>query len=99
MFKEEFVGDGIIALNAKSYYCWGGVSKYSCKGVQKSTTITKDIYRRVLESKKSEKFMNKGFVFKLNSMNSYELCKIGLTYLYGKRKVNDDGVSTLPIDF
>ena len=61
--------------------------------------LPRTFYRRVLKSKKSEKFMNKGFVFKLNSMNSYELCKIGLTYLYGKRKVNDVGVSTLPIDF
>ena len=37
LFKEEWAGDGIIGLSSKTYYCFGGYDKFSCKGVNKKT--------------------------------------------------------------
>lgn len=47
LFKTEFVGDGIIALNSKTYFCWGsiGQTKLSSNGLSK----TQDDLRKDLE--------------------------------------------------
>ena len=48
LFKEEYSGDGIIALCSKTYYCFGKGDKFSCKGINKRTNqITKDNYMDV----------------------------------------------------
>jgi hypothetical protein len=58
LFKEEYSGDGIIALCSKTYYCFGKEDKFSCKGINKRTNqFIKDKYMDVLLSKKS------GYIF------------------------------------
>ena len=100
LFKEEFVGDGIVALNSKTYYCWGDEgSKYSSKGLSKSTNnLTKQQYLNVLTSETSVSGENVGFMRKDNRMVTYRQIRTGLTYFYAKRVVCEDGVSTTPID-
>ena len=101
LFKEEFQGDGIVALNSKTYYCWNndGSTKHSSKGISKSLNqLTKEQYLKVLDTKASVCGINKGFVKKNGLMCTYSQLKTGLTYSYAKRKLCDDGVSTLPID-
>jgi hypothetical protein len=50
LFKEEYSGDGIIALCSKTFYCFGEEDKFSCKGINKRTNqITKEKYMDVGE--------------------------------------------------
>lgn len=100
LFKEEFCGEGIVALNSKTYCCWGQKdSKLSSKGISKKTnTLTKDQFLGVLTSQQPVQGSNCGFIFKDQKMLTYTQLKTGLTYFYAKRKVCKDGISTSPID-
>ena len=99
LFKEEFVGDGIVALCSKTYYCYGRDDKYSCKGINKKlNNITKDTYMDVLLTKKSGSGTNRGFRTVDNRMYTYLQQRRGFSYFYPKRKVLADGVSTAPLD-
>ena len=100
LFKDEFTGNGIIALNSKTYHCWSDENeKYSSKGLSKTTnSLTKDNFFRVLRSKRPLQGTNKGFTRVNHQTFSYSQLKTGLTYFYAKRKVCDDGVSTQSID-
>ena len=60
--KTEFTGDGMIALCSKTYFCFGGEDKFSCKGVnRKSNNVTKEKYMDVLLTKQSGFGTNRGF--------------------------------------
>jgi hypothetical protein len=49
LFKEEYRGDGIVALCSKTYYCFGVEDKVSCKGINKCLNdIHKGTYMDVL---------------------------------------------------
>ena len=83
LFTEEFVGDGMVALNYKTYFCSNdeGSSKYSSKGLSKRTNqLTKENFLHVLRSGKSKHGTNKGFVRKDNTTYTYDQLKTGLTY-------------------
>ena len=82
LFKEEFVGEGIIALNSKTYYCWGEKgNKYSSKGLSKRTNeLTKQHFFDVLETQKSFAGVNVGFTRKDNEVVTYRQTRSGLTY-------------------
>jgi hypothetical protein len=98
-FKEEYRGDGIVALCSKIYYCFWKEDKFSCKGINKRTNeITKDKYMDVLLSKKSGSGTNRGFRVIDNKMYTYLQERAGFSYFYPKRKLLDDGVSTEPLD-
>ena len=96
LFKEEFSGDGIVALNSKTYFCWGeGKSKYSSKGLsKKSNALTKQEYMTVLKDKSTQGGINREFVIKDHKTFTYTQQRSCLTYFYGKRIVSEDGVST-----
>ena len=99
LFKEEFSGDGIVALNSKTYYCWSEAneknSKHSCKGLSKrNNALGKEHYLSVLRGKSSVSGVNKGFVKKNGKMRTYQQVRSGLTYFYAKRMVHEDGVTT-----
>ena len=97
LVKEEFVGDGMVALNSKTYFCWSneGDSKYSSKGLSKRTNqLTKEQFLNVLRTKKPQEGVNRGFMRKDNTTYTYDQLKTGLTYFYAKRRVCEDGVST-----
>ncbi|KAK7460757.1 hypothetical protein BaRGS_00038835 [Batillaria attramentaria] len=100
LWKMEAKADRIIALAPKTYICSGqeGV-KVSCKGVQKRINpMTTDNFKTVLTTQQSSSVVNRGFrLNSLNQMCSYIQPKTGLSYLYIKRKVLDDGVSTVPL--
>ena len=102
LFKEEWSGDGIVALCSKTYYCFsgdGGKDKFSCKGLNKHTnTITKDMYLNVLASRTSGGGLNRGFRVVREGVYTYEQQRQSLSYLYIKRKVSKDDVSTEPLD-
>ena len=98
LFKEEWSGEGIIALSSKT--CFGAYNKFSCKGVnKKSNDINKDKYLNVLQTKQSSAGINKGFRVVDNSMYTYQQVRDGFSCFYPiKRKVLADGVATLPLD-
>ena len=104
LFKLEWSGDGCIALTSKTYVCFGGDSKFkdtkvASKGLSTSlNTLTRDIYFSVLESKKPRGGLNRGFRTMDHKVITYEQSRDALPYLYIKRKVGDDGVSTTPLD-
>lgn len=102
LFKEEFVGHGIISLNSKTYYCWNNDSdkedKYRSKGLsRKQNKLTKDQFFSVLNTRKPVSGTNHGFLKKDRNILTYSQERNGLTYVYTKRLVMDDGVSTLPL--
>ena len=93
LFKEEYIGDGIIALCSKTYYFFGKEEKFSCKGINKRTKqITKEKYMDALLSKKSVSSTNRGF------RSIYFQERSGFSYFHPKRKVLADGVSTAPLE-
>ena len=101
LFKVEWKGKGIIALCSKTYYCFGSTSKdhVSAKGVVKhQNALNPAIYKAVLESETCGKVENRGFRSVNNTVYTYVQAKDAISYFYGKRKVCDDKVSTLPLD-
>ena len=101
LFKDEFCGSGIIALNSKTYYCWDDEDrvKFSSKGLNKrSNELRRQCFEDVLLTKAPRMGTNKGFVVKDGEVYTYNQEKRGLTYFYAKRRVCEDGVSTENID-
>ena len=100
LFKEEFVGTGIIALNAKTYHCYSKAeSKTSTKGIMKNlNTYQKHQFMHTLQSQNPTFGTNRGIMRRQNKMVSYTQIRSGLSYFYAKRKVHSDGVTTSPID-
>ncbi|KAJ8048819.1 hypothetical protein HOLleu_01290 [Holothuria leucospilota] len=100
LFKLEWVGDGIIALNSKCYYCFGSdKEKVSCKGVNRElNNLSKDKFLEVIQRKSGVTATNRGFRVCGNQMQTYVQEKTALSYLYIKRKVSNDGVSTSALD-
>jgi hypothetical protein len=95
LFKEEFQGDGIIALSSKMYHCIGGKKKLSCKGInQRQNKLVEAHYRNALLGNSSQEFTNKGFRIMNGVMSSYSLVKTGMKLFNDKRLRN--GFSTLP---
>jgi hypothetical protein len=74
-------------------------SKISTKGLSRRCLPKSPIYifRRVLFNKEIQGSTNKGFIFKNNNMYTYSQYRAGLSFLYLKRKVCDDLISTEPL--
>jgi hypothetical protein len=99
LLKTQFTGDGIIALFSKTYFCFGAEDKFSCKGVNRKTNdIHKGTYMDVLLSKKFGSGTNRGCRSIDNQVYAYLREKAGFSYVYPKRKVLTDGVSTEVLD-
>ncbi|KAJ8040703.1 hypothetical protein HOLleu_15076 [Holothuria leucospilota] len=100
LFKVQWEGDGIVALNSKMYYCFGGSKdKFSCKGINKTRNeVGKDMYLGVLNTKNPVTGENKGFRVKDNQVFTYSQVMAGFTYFYPKRKVLGNGVQTIYLD-
>ena len=99
LFKEEFMGDGMIALNSKTYICWNDSTdetKLSSKGLNKrNNNLQRKQYKDVLTTGKHFIGGNRGFILKQGQIHTYSQQKRGLSYFYGKRQVLSDGVSTI----
>ena len=90
-----------MALNSKTYYCWReeGADKYSSKSLSKRTNaLSKEHFVSMLKTKESISGRNRGFVKKDGMPRTFEQERAGLAYFYGKRKVDDNGVSTAALD-
>ena len=98
LFKVEWEGEGMVALCSKTYFGWGTKDKYSCKGLRKSVNfLNKEKYLEVLQKKQAGGGVNVGFQVHNNALYTYRQERDSLSYLYIKRKVCDDGVSTEPL--
>ena len=99
LFKVEWEGDGIVALCSKTYYCFGDQDKASCKGINKRTNnISKRRYLDTLQTQQAGQGVNRGFRMREDGMHTYRKVKTAFTYLYPKRKVSADGVTTTYLD-
>jgi hypothetical protein len=103
LFKEEWSGDAMIALSSKTYYCsaLAGGDKVSCKGTQKDRNkdvLIKDSFKKALDDGTTIDCKNKGFRFIDKTMKTYEQDKVGITPIYVKGVVMDDGIHIRPLD-
>lgn len=97
LFHIEHVSQGCVALCSKSYYCFGDDVKYSAKGVNRSqNNLTEKVYKDVLFNQNIKLCTNKGFQKKNESVYTYIQTKKGLNYMYCKRVVCPDHITTLP---
>jgi hypothetical protein len=100
LFKEEYNGDGMVALCSKTYYCWGDKDKVSSKGTQARNTeiLNKATYKRCLDNSSSINSQNSGFRYIDKSMKTYTQDKIGLSPIYVKGVVMEDGIHVHPLN-
>ena len=101
LFKEEYNGDGMVALCSKTYYCWGSKDKFSSKGMQQNRNIeilNTENYKGCLNNHKTIGCQNSGFRFIGKAMKTYEQDKIGLSPVYVKGVVMDDGNHIHPLN-
>ncbi len=105
LFKVECTGTKFIGLCSKTYVVQeseGGGYKFSSKGVQKARLIGQagDVYERyksVLTTGQPYHVTNMGFRHIGHTTYTYTLRKKALSYLYVKRVVGLDGISTSPL--
>ena len=106
LFKVEFKGDKMIGLCSKSYCMESfttdttpGQVKFSMKGINKGQFKNPMAhYEQVLTSMENFRACNSGIRSKDQTMATYKQYKNALTYFYLKRKVLEDGCSTVPLD-
>ena len=100
LFKTEFCGSYLIALNSKTYRSGvadDSIVKFSSKGISKKhSKLTKDHFFTVLDTKKPENGTNISFITKDSNIFTYTQSRVGLSYLYYKRIVSADGSTTYP---
>jgi hypothetical protein len=89
LFREEYRGDGIVALCSKAYYCFGVEDKFSCKGINKRlNNINTNTYMDVLLTKRSGNGTNRGLRSVDSTVCAYLQERAGFSYCYSKRKVS-----------
>ena len=101
LFKEEYVGDGMVALCSKTYYCVGKKDKFSVKGTQKQRNrdiLHFETYKECLVTSKNVESVNRGFRFIDKYTKTYEQTKICMTDIYVKGVVMEDGVHIRPLN-
>ena len=113
VYKLEFSGTVIIALCSKCYVCddfdakEGGNLKFSSKGLNKNSVIERaeiqktsvvGLYKKVLDSGIAESAINTGIKPLKENVVTYSQSRAGLSFLYCKRIVLEDGIRTLPLN-
>ena len=109
LFKEEWRGNAIVSLSSKNYICYMAdehhKEKVSAKGVQQGgnrngSILSPEGFENVVRNRITLNATNKGFRVDKHSKSiiTYTQTKIGLNYMYNKRKVLEDGISTIPLD-
>ncbi len=110
VLQAEWKGTGMVALCSKLYCGWGegdeaSDRKLSTKGISKRTND----FRRThfvemvkhnprFEATQKSQGTNKGFRVIGGRLFSYAQHKNAMTYLYPKRKVQENGIDTDPLD-
>ncbi len=111
LFKYEFLGQYMYALTCKTYHAgrFGDEGlftneednnfKQSTKGVSKKhSNLRCDDFVHVLEFGYPRNGTNLSFVMKNTEIYTYKQERVGLAYLYYKRKVRSDRYRTDPTD-
>lgn len=101
-FKEEFgtTSGGFVGLCSKCYYAYDPEkSKISCKGLsQKTNHLFFEQYKEVLFGEERQGGTNYGIRRNHNTMFSYQQHRASLSAFYIKRYVNDDKITTVPLN-
>ena len=112
LFKVEWNdGHGMVALTSKMYFCQvksiearmkasATKNKSSAKGIQErnnQSLLTFEKYKEALDGRKVLEAHNRGFRVWDAKVYTYEQSKNGLSPIYDKRIVLEDGVTTIPI--
>jgi hypothetical protein len=103
LFKPEFIGDGMVALCPKLYYCLGnGKNKFSSKGTQQNNNknlLNYENFKKVLTTNIPINVENKGMRYiKDKGVMQYSLCKRGISSTYDKRNILSDNITTYPLE-
>ena len=101
IFKKEFEGCQMISLCSKSYIIQDseGKQKISCKGISKKQLVDPmNKFQQTLNEKVINSSTNVGFRLRGSKIYTYSQEKIGFNYFYCKRVVENDGLSTRPLD-
>ncbi len=101
VYKIEHTGDVMIALASKSYVALdttSSVLKFSLKGCNKRKFLNENdpvkTFINILANQKSKLSKNVGFRMRANNMVTYSQNKVAASYMYIKRIVHEDRVST-----
>jgi ribA/ribD-fused uncharacterized protein len=102
IFKLEWSGDRLIALNSKTYACVDGEGKVklSCKGVNASLVKKDnpmDLYDSVLSTRASKSGINRGMRVDDLGVKTYSQSREAFSYLYLKRKLAANGIHSTPL--
>ena len=74
-------------------------TKFSSKGISKKTVVAPlTTFRQVMKTQKPGSGTNIGFRARNNTMYTYQQKRSGFSYFYCKRRVLNDGRSTMPLD-
>jgi hypothetical protein len=95
----EWSGEGVVALCSKCYFCIDNSEKpkLSAKGIsRKHNDLSVKDYLEVLLTQNIKEGVNRGFRVKGDRIYTYLQKKKGLNYMYGKRIVCDDHITTFP---
>ena len=101
LFKLEAVGHSMISLCSKTYVLQSQDNsfKLSCKGLNKKfVSAPYSTFSDVLTDQVKRGSVNRGIRMKGTDLHTYKQHRSGISYFYCKRKVLEDGVSTLPLD-
>jgi hypothetical protein len=105
IFKLEKVGIATVALNSKCYYVQSednedgtsGKDKMAVKGANLHLNkLNLGDFSDVLNTKKAKEGVNRGFIQEKGTIFTYKQDKNILTFMYKKRIVQEDGISTKP---
>ncbi|RAW29872.1 hypothetical protein PC110_g13774 [Phytophthora cactorum] len=107
LFKDEWSGDDMVSLPYKNYICYlpdqSYKAKVSAKGVQQGRGRNEDVlnpdgFGTVVRDRITLQGTNKGFRLSKESKSiiAYTQTKSALSYIYDKRQVLSDGISTIP---
>jgi len=103
LFKLEWSGNGMVCLCPKTYFCLssrepsvqGCGNKQTSKGLNKRLNrFTFDSYLNVIKKQTDGSGTNTAFRVKNNQIYTYAQTRTALSYLYVKRRIYEDGVTT-----
>ncbi|KAG2812477.1 hypothetical protein PC116_g26134 [Phytophthora cactorum] len=109
LFKDEWSGDAMVSLSSKNYICYLPDSEYkvkvTAKGVQQgggrnSDVLNPDGFETVVRDRITLQGTNKGFRLskETKSIITCSQTKTALNYYNDKRRVLEDGISTVALD-
>ena len=102
LWKTEATGNEMLCLASKTYLLVQQnetVGKLTCKGANKSAVENAvSTFRNVLSDKAKHEVENRGIRSMNEKIVTYQQQRNAFHYMYVKRTVCNDGVSTIPVD-